>query len=277
MTPAGLRVAFGTIFLNECGLLPLSLKQHYTYCDKWVLVEGADQRYPKRSVDRHGLSVDGSHERVLQFPDPDKKITLVRKGWSDSKIGLRNEYAKLVDDCDVLIVIDVDEFLTHASMQKLIEKLDSMSGPGTVRIPHVHFWKDQQTVVKGGYWDVPHDRAYRWLPGCRYMRDHNHPELKGKLLRDNNTVVVPRRETLHGSTLTCEEPYWLHYANCRPSNHVRDKNDYYISRGERRTRPATIESREAFFAEKLPTGLSTLDWAGPWPEVMIPQEPNLCP
>jgi len=53
-----MKVAFGTIFLNESQLLPLSVKQHYEFCDKWVFVEGADVRYPRCAVTPDGLSKD---------------------------------------------------------------------------------------------------------------------------------------------------------------------------------------------------------------------------
>lgn len=266
-----LRIAFGSIFLNEAQFLPFSLAQHYAFCDKWFFIEGADVRYPRESVTDAGLSTDKSAEIIKSYPDIDKKITLIQHGWAQDKTVLRNRYAELADmhRIDILIVVDIDEFLTNSSMVSLLTRLRQLPGPGVVRIPHVHFWHNQQTVITGKYWDVPHDRAYRWQQGNRYIRDHNHPEKNGLLLRARNTDAYMSRRVVHNDgSMTCDEPFWLHYANCKEDVHVQDKNAFYRARGEAQTRPETIKSREAFFSVELPEGLVTYKWAGPLPEVM---------
>jgi len=193
----------------------------------------------------------------------------VAHGWAQSKVELRNRYAELVDDCDVLIVVDTDEFLTHTSMRLLLQLLKKLPGPGTVRIPHVHFWHAFDQIITGHYWDVPHDRAYRWKKGARYLRDHNHPELHGQLIRDINPRVIPRQMVTNGEAVSYPNPVWLHFANCKPADMVADKNAYYLARGECQTRPKTVISREAYFQETLPEGLKTWKWAGDLPEVIV--------
>lgn len=268
-----MKVCFGTILLNESQYLELSFRQHLPYCDRWVLVEGADRLYPKERVTKDGLSTDNSAEIIRSFQGAAGacygKVQLIQHGWAKNKQELRNRYAELADDYDALVVIDVDEFLSEGSMAFLLGALGTMKKPGAVRLPHVHLWKDHEHIITGGYWDVPHDRAYRWARGARYVRDHNHPQIKGRLLRQlglhdrQRQLYYPQSQP---ASLKHDEPFWLHFGNCKAPDAIKDKNEYYVSRGEATTRPKTVASRAAWFGD-LPDYCRVHNWCGPFPEV----------
>jgi len=263
-------VTFATIFLNESRYLEANLRQHYDFCDRWILVEGADRQFPSSSVTDAGLSKDNSAEILRAFPDPDKKITFIQHGWANGKIDLRNRYAELIDGGRV-IVFDADEFLSHHHLRWLLQDLLTLGRvAGCVRIPHVHFWKTTNQIITGGYYDVPHNRAYRWpFTPVRYLYNHNHPCIRttGVSLHEHRLERYDRRLVGGAGPLRHDEPCWLHYGFIKDPQEIKDKNDYYVNRGETTSRPQTTENRAAWFADKLPAECQVYEWCGHYPEV----------
>jgi hypothetical protein len=269
-----MRTVFVSIVLNEEGIVGANLAQHYDHCDEWIIVEGADVLYPK-DLTKDGLSVDRTAEVVRDFPDPAGKITLIRHGICKNKQELRNRYCELIHDECVVVVFDADEFLCHGHLDFVLKHLRSMAGPGALRIPHVHFWKSDSQVIEGGYYNVPHDRLYRWLPGCRYVSDHNHPEVPGGvLLRKLRSYEKVRNYRHVGDRVTLDAPYFCHYGFCKPAWTVNAKNTYYLHRGEASSRPITTASRAAFFNETLTPDLTVHRWGGMIPEVYHENRPG---
>lgn len=270
-----MKVTFATICLNEAEYIGRNIAQHVDLCDEWIFVEGADRRYPPRHVTADGLSKDGTATAICREASAlhamgHDKITLIKHGWAADKSELRNRYAELCDD-GVVIVFDADEFLTRADLEWLIARCKSMPTPGSVRIPHIHFWKHRRQIITGGYYDVPHDRAYRWQRGCRYFENHNNPCLPdGTALQSLSYERHERELMLEPETggFAHPKPCWLHMGFAKSDANVADKNAYYLNRGEAYSRPETTESRAAFFADTLPAGHRTYPWCGKLPEVL---------
>lgn len=265
-----MKTTFCSIILNESEYLGLNLAQHYRYCDEWIIVEGADRRYPTDRVTAEGLSTDRTADVVRLFPDPAGKIKFIQHGWADDKCELRNRYAELADD-GVLIVFDADEFLTDHDLCWLLNRCSHLPGPGSVRIPHVHFWKSAGRIITGGYYDVPHDRAYRWQRGCRYTDNHNHPALPDGRYLQALAYERHEREFLEEpetGAYVHQGPCWLSYGQCKSAENMADKTAYYLNRGEATTRPGTSRDRAAWFTNELPRELIVHPWIGKLPEVM---------
>lgn len=273
-----MKITFACIVLNEADFIGKWLRQHYEMADQIVIVEGADRRYPLADPD--GLSMDNTRDAIGGFLDVDRKITYVRHGWANSKAELRDQYAQGIDD-GILICPDADEFLSKRSFERLVDELKSLKGPGCVRIPIVHAWKDLDHIVRGGYYSVPHNRAYRWSKGLRYKGDeHNHPQFEnGKLLYQ---VELKRIDPEFGCTTAMNfdlrpghntnsafigEPFFWHMGFARSPESIAAKNAYYVARGEATTRPETTRDRAAWFGSELPKGVEVWGWRGPWPEV----------
>lgn len=265
-----MKTVFCSIVLNEAEYIYQNLQQHYDYCDRWIIVEGADRRYPSDAATADGLSIDATAELIRSFPDPRGKIQFVQHGWADNKEQLRSVYAAQVPDTTKnVIVFDADEFLTHEHLGAILSGLEFMPGPGAWQIPHVHFWKSPQHIIKGGYFDVPHDRIYRWAPGCRYRANHNHPELPtGVLLQHLQHRRQSRQLITQGSGVVHPSLCWLHYGFVKAASNIAAKNQYYVARGEDTTRPQTTRNRAAWFDEQTPDGCTVLAWQGCYPEVL---------
>lgn len=253
-----MKTTFATICLNEAEFIGANIRQHLEHCDEWLFVEGACKGYPPDRVSPEGLSTDGTADIIRSFNSP--KIRLIQHGWTNAdgeaaKSELRNRYAELVDHGGIVLVIDADEFLSHASMRMLLSALESMPGHGSFRIPHIHAWKHPLQIITGGYADVPHDRAYRWIPGSRYV-NHNHPEFDGRTLQSMDYRKCERvlLTATDGMRIYQPEPFWFHVGFCKSPENVCDKNTMYANRGEASTRPRTTEFRKAWFTDELPPG-----------------------
>lgn len=281
-----MHVTFASIVLNESQYILSNLQQHSAFCDEWIIVEGADRNYPKDRVSRDGLSTDGTAEIVRDYALADEflnkpgepKIKLIQHGWAENKSELRNRYAELITD-GIVIVFDADEFLTRASMTMVLLEMQKWTASGCARIPHVHLWKDDQHIITGSYYDVAHHRVYAWEPGTRYLGNHNHPHgpdgvaLHDKrLVRQDRNLLYETGRTVPKSTTTNlpvshADPFFLHYGFCKDPANIRDKNAYYVNRGEDKTRAETTRVRAAWFDEATPLGCVVHRWVGPYPEV----------
>ncbi len=262
-----MRVTFGSIVLNEEQYMLANLLQHYDFCDEWVIVEGADVLYPKDRLTGCGLSVDKTASIIQDFAATHPKIKFIQHGWGQDKCALRNRYAELVKD-GILIVFDADEFMTHASLTKVIAELQHWPSPGCLRIPHVHLWKDTNQIITGSYYDVPHNRCYRWAEESRYMDNHNHPaDLVGTPLHSRRLMRRDRDLQERGDHVTHDAPCWLHYGFVKDPVEIAAKNLYYKNRGEATTRVETTRVRAAWFGDDPPAGCKLHRWIGPYPEV----------
>lgn len=266
------RVAFGTILLNEAKFIGLNLMQHYDYCDEWILVEGACQGYPTRKVSADGLSLDNSAEQIRIFPDPLNKIRFIQHGWTKAegeaaKSELRNEYIKYCRS-DVLAVVDADEFYRIEDFQLA---LTEFSDPKVhaITLPQVHFWKNTSHFITGEYYDIAHTRIYRYIPGMKYISNHNFPEIGGKTgpMLGHKKIARTLIDTKTGG-YDYGEPCCYHMGFAKDADDMRDKSDYYINRGEATTRPITTASRAAWFTDHLPEKCTVHVWCGDLPEVL---------
>ena len=266
------RVTFGTILLNEAKFIGMNLMQHYDFCDEWILVEGACHGYPTRKVSSDGLSLDNSAAQIRIFPDPLNKIRFIQHGWTkaqgeNAKSELRNEYIKYCTS-DVLAVVDADEFYRLEDFQLALAELKDPK-VYAVTLPQVHFWKNTSHFITGEYYDIAHTRIYRYIPGMKYISNHNFPEIGGKTgpMLGHKKIARILKETETGG-YRYGVPCCFHMGFAKDADDMRDKSDYYINRGEADTRPATTASRAAWFTDNLPEKCTVRAWRGDLPEVL---------
>ena len=264
-------VAIGTILLNEQKFIGLSLYQHYDFCDKWVLVEGTCLGYPTRKVTENGFSKDLTPKIIEIFPDPKNKIRYIQYGWTtydgeDAKSELRNEYLKYINE-DILIVLDADEFYKYEDLKEAVEKLDNPKIHG-VTLPQVHFWKNTKQYITGEYYDISHTRIYRNIIGMKYIRNHNFPELNGEFIHKLGHFKYKRTQNKKDDGYFFKEPCCYHMGFAKDYEDMKDKSDYYINRGEDKTRKSTTASRAAWFNNDIPEKCRIKKWNGSIPTIL---------
>lgn len=173
--------------LNEEEYLHWSLRSVYPAVDRIIILEGATRFAPLCST--MGLSVDRTTQIILDFPDPEHKITYVPMGWVPNREVLRNWYLRYVPDDAWILVVDGDE-IYHTrellGLRKFIERNEDL-----VEIFPEHqelFWWDERwlkqlpenpdplffdragTRLTNGY---IHERCYKRLHGLSYGH-HTH-------------------------------------------------------------------------------------------------------
>lgn len=124
--------------------------------------------------------------------------------------------------------------------------------------------------VVGGYWQVPHTRVWKYVPGMSHVRNHNWPEVDGKYL--NRPGRMLRCDLMPGT------PECVHLGYASSQEGRRAKHSYYVARGEGseggrigRKRSTYLDCREAWGRWKpgdvLPHGAEVIEYTGPVPEV----------
>lgn len=286
-----MRVMLATIALNEIEWLPKLVEQHKDWpglCG-WVFVEGADKRYAEVNpgmVTAEGLSVDGTTSFLSRTCSTENLIH-VRGGISSgfardqNKIPLRNRYLEEADRLrpDVIVQLDCDEFYTRKD-QEAINLMCGihLQGYNAIMLKQRHIWRPpvlanpsnllSQEVV-GGYWQVPHTRIWRWIPGMRHRRNHNWPETEGGYLTRN----MLRVDLMRG-----DHPQCVHMGYASSIRSRSAKHSYYVARGEGqelgrvgRRRRMYLDCRSAWEnwkpGETLPHGAEIIEYKGPVPEV----------
>ena len=279
-----MNVTIGMIVLNEEEYIFKNLQQHYQHADRIVIVEGADKLYPGDRVTADGLSTDATAELIRNFPDPDKKIQFIQHGWCkrggiEAKCELRNGYMERALQ-GLLIVIDADEFYRTDELKDILEKVRTLPRVAAWQFPQIHFWHDTTQFITGSYYDVAHCRFWQVQRGDRYVSNHNSPERHGHALRTMYTLRQDRRVVSAGLGLekVCA-PVCYHFGFCKKAENIADKNQYYINRGERRSRSRYVRSRQAWFDEGAESKYQRLvvhRYGGLLPECFVVQ-PTIAP
>lgn len=279
LTPQRPRFSVCIIALNEAEYLRSTLDQvyHWDACHEIIIVEGSDRLYPKEHLSPDGLSGDGTTEIIRNYPDPKKKIKYISGVYTD-KIEQRNEYAKRITG-NYALILDADEFYTRDDLDRIVQ--DAEANPEvelfTFDFSHdlsqrtyYHLWYNFQQHVLGGYWDIPHNRIYKWTPGTLYKDgDHNHP------VKPNGAKMIAPRVKALASRAKC-----IHTGFAKSVRNQKDKNKYYQDRGEGKESNPELRARRQMYIDcrlayenwvpgkGLPHDASVLAFGAPLPEVL---------
>ncbi|TXH16946.1 MAG: hypothetical protein E6R03_04685 [Hyphomicrobiaceae bacterium] len=211
---------------------------------------------------------------------------------------------------DVIVTIDCDEFYTRDHQRRINEICEQQllpkdSGYTAIMFKQRHIWRpphtqnvenawdkivnrfeqsDQFNVVcdgrlpllsqevVGGYWDTPHTRVWKYLPGMRHSKNHNWPDLDGVYL----TKSMLRCDLMSQADM----PQCVHLGFASSVESRRAKHSYYVARGEGKEggrmgqkRRMYVECREAYErwrpGDELPHGARVIGYDGPVPEVFL--------
>lgn len=280
-------VTLCTLVLNEMQWLPKLYQQHKDWpgLRQWVFVESADRVYSDTNPDlvsHAGLSVDGTTEFLEELAKTDDRVIHIPHGFSlhddpaQGKCEARSRYLQEADKAQptYLVVVDADEFYMRAFQSQVIEYMRLYRGITGFVFKHREIWRPESIQdqplfsyeVKGGFWDIPYCRCWKWSEGLRYQTNHNTPETpNGKML----DAAMKRLDMRQGY------PFFIHMGFAADQKYRVAKNNYYIARGEGRTdrRGWYTESRGAWEAwrpgDMLPRGATVIPYNGPVPESFL--------
>jgi len=222
-----MKISTGTLIFNSSmtlpkGMLLAQLRHLYSFADEIFITEGATKVTGDHYWDgdttwatKDGHSTDDTLQIIESFPDPDNKITVIKKdGFWNGKTEMCNEWSKRATG-DYLWQIDADEFYLEEDIKKIKWMLEKHE-PDAVHFFANHFWGDFDHCINettGGGWgnDIPWRRIFRHLPGAKWL-SHEPPDYQlpdGKIC--NQCSVIPRQETLragikmHHYSCVCKE------------------------------------------------------------------------
>lgn len=273
------KIVLCTLCLNEMEWLPRLYEQHKDWpgLHRWIFVEAADVIYAETNpdlVNEQGLSVDETSSFLRELATKDDRVEYIPFGFSKHedrslcKIPARQAYldAVAVHEPDFLVVLDADEFYTHAG-QKQINWTFEHTGPTKhlYCFQFTHIWHPASMngeplftyEVKGGFWGMRHLKGIRWTHGLRYEDDHQRPAAHDGW----------------GKLVFFEHPHCFHMAFASESRKRAAKHRYYVGRGEaeERKRKWYVDSRSCFENWKpgmrLPRNARVVPFQGEIPEV----------
>lgn len=278
-----------TLVLNEMEWLPLLYEQHKNWPKllRWTFVESADREYAKANpemVTDKGLSVDGTSRFLELLAREDDRVTYIPYGFSDSadpaqgKCAAREQYLRVNDEVSkthhlrYFYVLDADEFVTKEHQSDINDcMLRACSSYSCVMFKQRHIWRsplmEDQPLMSyeavGGFFDIPHCRAWKYQKGLRYRQNHNTPESPYGILLSHRMKRYDKKSYA---------PYVVHmgYASSKESRMA--KHRYYADRGERvdPKRSWYVDSRGAWFeykmGDQLPNGEQIKVYDGVIPE-----------
>lgn len=227
------RIAFGIIVLNGEPFMRYCLRQIYPFAHQIIVVEGAVEG-ARHAASLDGHSVDGTLDVLRAFQrdeDPDRKIEIVtREGFWSEKDEMSQAYAERATG-DYLWQVDVDEFYTRETMQKVVDLLAGEPAIAAVSFPILTFWGAPDVICDGLYlrtfdpgatWNPSEiHRIFRWGPGYRYLT-HRPPtvvDASGRDPRLGARWVRAREARSLGLVI-------FHYSLLFPRQ-VSDKSAYY--------------------------------------------------
>lgn len=280
--------ALCTLILNEMEWLPKLYEQHRNWPGmvKWIFVESADRIYAETSpemVSPGGLSVDGTSDFLKDLARDDDRVVYVPYGFSrhsdpaQGKCDSRSQYLLALEDVkpDVIWVLDADEFYRRQAQSDITQLMHMYARQGFTaycfryrspwRPPSVLFLPLFTYEVKGGFWDIPLCRGWKWSKGMTYSQNHNTPQARDGQLLDKH---IYRFDKIYRNGY----PECVHMSYTASLKTRRAKHLYYAARGEGIVdfRGWYVESRAAWETWKpgsfLPKQATVVPYGGPIPE-----------
>jgi len=176
-------ISFFMIVFEGADLIENTLKCIYPHAYEILIAEGAVELMAK--VKGYHRSKDGTVEKILNFPDPERKIILIQKpsAWKD-KAEMKNMLIKLATG-NILWQVDVDEMYLAEDIKRIRKIFKDNPNIDIVSFQAYHFWKDTSHIVIGDKWDRYEPRVWRRKGDLEY-KYHNYPHRDGKPYTSEN-------------------------------------------------------------------------------------------
>lgn len=173
------KVSFGMICKDSFPFIKYSIGCIFQYAYEIIVVDGG--------------STDGTVEYVKRLSSIYNKVRLVQGTYTDKNTQC-NEYMKLATG-DWVWNHDSDEIYHEPEIIGALSFLETAKG-NAYCVQILNFWRDLNTVVRGGLWSCPVNRVFKHEPGNLY---NSHRPLTIK--KRNGDIIVPDKICLPGITM----------------------------------------------------------------------------
>ncbi|MCK6370544.1 MAG: glycosyltransferase [Gammaproteobacteria bacterium] len=260
------RISFGIIVLNGEPFLRYCLRQLYPHAHEILVVEGGSRKAASFAPDGH--STDGTLETLAAFKrdeDPEGKLKVItREGFWSEKDEQSQAYAQAATG-DWLWQVDVDEFYTHADLEKVKAFLHDNPDVTAVSFRQIPFFGSPRYAFDSYNLRAEntsqYHRLFRWAPGYAYAT-HRPPTVV-----DEHGTDLRRKRWVSARETERMGVYLYHYSLLLPKQ-VRDKCAYYNDPGDDPTKAHAPEivrwAHECYFRLGHPFRVhnvySTVSW-----------------
>ncbi|MBN1817454.1 MAG: glycosyltransferase, partial [Sedimentisphaerales bacterium] len=221
------RFSFIMIVLNGMPLIEYSLRAVYAFAHEIIIVEGAveDAMF---AANPDGSSKDGTVQFLQSFPDPERKLRILRGRWPE-KCQMQNAALSHVTG-DYVWLIDSDELYRKSDMERVAALLQQDPAITQVNFIPFNFWKGLEYILDCPVFHEPsghYRRIFKYVRGARFTT-HRPPTM----IWPGEPRTVEQIKLLDGTTTRNMGIHMHHYSYVLDSQ-VAQKTEYYARRGPR--------------------------------------------
>lgn len=160
-----MKVAFGMIVFEGDFVLKQCLEQVYPFADQILISEGPVEYWQSKGKK---TSEDDTNKILHEFPDPDKKITIIHGQFKEKDEQCRSYMPFLKEDIDYLWNLDSDEVYKTEDLKKIINFLNT-ERPTSIGIQSCTFFGGFEYYLTGFELNTDNFlRIFRVVPGCTW-------------------------------------------------------------------------------------------------------------
>lgn len=218
-----IKLCFAMITFNSDFVLKECLENIYPYANQIVITHGCVKYWQDKGFT---TSTDGTNHILNNFPDPEKKITVINQNANEKTELCKAYMAHVKPETTHLWCIDSDEIFKPMDILNVIEFLRN-EDPAAVGFRSNTFYGGFKHIIGGFEKEHSFKRLLKYVPGCEYI-EHRPPTLgvNGKEI-EGKYVGGQELEERTGVTM-------YHYSYVF-ERQVREKIEYYenavISKG----------------------------------------------
>ncbi len=213
------KVSYAMIVFNGDYVLKQNLENIYPFAENIVIVEGPVLYYRNLGF---SSSTDNTIDIIKNFPDPDKKITLIQGQWKE-KDDMCQAYMPHLKG-DYLWHIDSDELYKPEDTKKIFDYLDNNKDCYSMGFKLYSFYGGFDRYITGVEQAFEVHRLAKIIPGQSKLKTHRPPTLiwppTGKTCQEMGHVSF--------NTTASWGVYIYHYSHVFPKQ-VKAKMSYYSS------------------------------------------------
>jgi glycosyltransferase involved in cell wall biosynthesis len=228
-----IKFSFCMIAFNCADFVQAALESVYDEAHEIIIVEGAIDYFSDEAT-ADGLSTDGTHELILDFPDPESKIKY-SCGRFPTKLEMRQKTVEQITGTHYWL-LDPDEIYTPDGIAAMRKAIFENQDKEVFHTKPMHFWHDPWHYATGGIWDTRHLRVCEWRAGHHY-RHHTNP------CDDNGNLIHEMKPNYRPLSMHVDECVRYHYGMARMDiESVRKKIEFYAWR-DKNEEPADVNDK----------------------------------
>lgn len=212
-----MKIAFGMIVFEGDYVLRECLEQVYPFAEQILIAEGPVSYWQRQG---RKTSTDRTNDIIDNFPDPDKKISIVHSQYDEKDDQCRAYMQFIKPDIDYLWNLDSDEIYKKEDLQKMVEFLKKEK-PTSVGVQSCSFYGGFNHFLTG--FEHKRDnflRIFRYVNGSTWLT-HRPPTVQYP-----SGINIPKKHISSDELFELTGVQMYHYSYVFPDQVFRKINYY---------------------------------------------------